>query len=104
MISMKIKCRECKTIYDSSEKYCPYCFSRTKPHDCYHLSMDGSHVEGSAMKKRSREVKQFNYRKRASSKYKKSKPKVNGAEIVAYVFVIIMIMMFLSFFLMIFSF
>lgn len=27
---MKIRCKECKTIYDDSEKYCPYCFTRTK--------------------------------------------------------------------------
>lgn len=35
---MKIKCRECNTIYDDKEKYCPYCFSRTNPHNCYHLN------------------------------------------------------------------
>lgn len=26
---MKIRCRECKTVYDNQEKYCPYCYART---------------------------------------------------------------------------
>ncbi len=27
---MKIRCKECNTVYDSSEKYCPYCFTKTR--------------------------------------------------------------------------
>lgn len=44
---MKIRCRECKTIYDDSEKYCPYCFTRTKPNESYAVRM--GRIEGKAM-------------------------------------------------------
>lgn len=41
---MKIRCRNCKTIYDNKEKYCPYCFARTHPRPS-HIRVDGTNVE-----------------------------------------------------------
>lgn len=68
---MKIKCRECKTIYDDNEKYCPYCFTRTKEIVRYRTSLDNNRLEGSVMKKR--EATKFNYQKRATTKFKNKK-------------------------------
>lgn len=66
---MKIRCKECKTIYDNSEKYCPYCFNRTNTADRYKVSQGGNRIEGSEMEKRKNA--QFDYQKRATSKFKK---------------------------------
>lgn len=67
---MLIKCRECKTVYDDNEKYCPFCFTRTKEIVRYRTNVD-SRLEGSVMKKRA--ATKFNYQKRATTKYKPKK-------------------------------
>lgn len=75
---MKIRCRECKTIYDNSEKYCPYCFTRTNAVVRYKANVDNNRVEGSVMKKRVSST--YNYQKRATTKYKAKKNKIQDKE------------------------
>lgn len=38
---MKIRCKECKTVYDNSEKYCPFCFERTNATSRSRVRIDG---------------------------------------------------------------
>ena len=81
---MKIKCKECKTVYDNKEKYCPYCFNRTKRnHDCFDLNSEAIYsqdkyrrpstqiYEGKAIQNQQNRANSFNYQKRSASKYKK---------------------------------
>lgn len=75
---MKIRCKECKTIYDNSEKYCPYCFARTNAVVRYKASVDNNRVEGSVMKKRA--AASYNYQKRATTKYKAKNHKSQNME------------------------
>ncbi len=67
---MKIKCKECKTIYDNSEKYCPYCFNRTDRIVRFKASVD-ARPESPLMEKR--EKTPYNYRARKTTKYKNKK-------------------------------
>lgn len=90
---MMIKCKVCKTIYDDKEKYCPYCFTRTKTIVRYRTDMENNCFEGSEMKKRA--ATKFNYRKRATTKY--NKKKINPIEyIIPFVFSIIFFIMFIN--------
>ncbi len=59
---MKIRCRECKTIYDSKEKYCPFCYARTNPKP-RQIRVDGRSVdvEKSIDTRPSRALQQSNY-------------------------------------------
>lgn len=98
---MKIKCTECKTIYDSSEKYCPYCFNRTNRHDCYNLNSESVRFEGSALREQKTRSNQFNYQKRATSKYKKKK-NTSAASVISTLIVVFILMIFFTVFLMIF--
>lgn len=86
-INMLIKCKECKTIYDNSEKYCPYCFTRTNSIVRYRSSVDGRRIEGSEMKKR--EKINDNYQKRCQSKFKNSKS--NTAVLIATILIFLCI-------------
>lgn len=107
---MKIRCRECKTIYDNSEKYCPYCFSRTNPHDCYHLNVDGEIVGKTRTKKTSQSVK-TNQTNKTNQAYKTSQVKnrnrntnVKKKSAPGVVFAIVMILFYIIFVMMMFSF
>ena len=97
---MKIKCTECKTIYDSPEKYCPYCFNRTNRHDCYNLNSESVRFEGSALREQKTRSNQFNYQKRATSKYKKKK--TSAASVISTLFVVFILMFIFTVFLMVF--
>ena len=92
---MMIKCRECKTVYDDKEKYCPYCFTRTKAVVRYRTNMDNNRLEGSVMKKRS--STNFDYQKRATTKFKtkRTNPLVT---IIPIIFSMIFFYMFISLF------
>lgn len=90
---MMIKCRECKTVYDDNEKYCPFCFTRTKEVVRYRTNMDTNRLEGSEMKKRA--ATKFNYQKRATTKYKTKKANPI-AIIIPFIFMFIFLFMFIN--------
>lgn len=90
---MMIKCKECKTIYNDNEKYCPFCFTRTNKVVRYRTNMDENRLESSVMKKRA--ATNFDYQKRTTTKYKKSK--INPIEyIIPLIFSIIFFIMFVN--------
>lgn len=105
---MKIKCRECKTIYDDSEKYCPYCFNRTtRNHDCYNLNSEAVYskndyrntnkklYEGKAIQNQRNRANSFNYQKRATTKFKTKKTNAI-AIIIPIIFSVMFFIMFMS--------
>ena len=114
-MNMKIKCKECNTIYDSNEKYCPYCFNRTNRHNCYQLNSEEvysknnsnyrqtnrSLYEGKAIQQQRNRAASFNYQQRSTSKYKK-KNTLSPAAAISTVVLIMFGMIFFSLFVMIF--
>ncbi len=87
---MKIRCRECKTIYDDSEKYCPYCFTRTKPKESY--TVRGGPIEEKTVSK-IRSNRPLNRVQRERKEFIKGKLKEKKSTIFNMIVYIIIIMM-----------
>lgn len=104
---MKIKCKICNTVYDNKDKYCPYCFNRTKrTHDCYNLNSEDVYskdkykqtnqklYEGKAINQQRERANSFNYQKRTTTRYNNKKNTNPVAFITTLIFIIFGIMFF----------
>ena len=90
---MKIRCRECKTIYDDSEKYCPYSFTRTKPKESYTVRI-GPIEEKTVSKIRSnRPLNRVQRERKKFIKEKQKKKKSTIFNMIVYIIIIMMLVM-----------
>ncbi|MGN1344534.1 MAG: hypothetical protein ACI4U3_08135 [Traorella sp.] len=95
---MKIRCKECNTVYDSNEKYCPYCFNRTVRHDCYHLNEDNEVSTNYRAAKRPTQTTYQQVKKyKPTTRTKTTRKKNPASSVVTFIVVVFMIMFFCIF-------